>query len=131
MGVRLLAMTCGWLTGPTAGFLEGEDGQLRVPVPVFLVDHPRGAVLFDSGLHPDAGTDPSGRLGPAARVFLVELAPGEDVAGRLGALGVYRMVSPSSTRRAASISARWTRKVEEGKNSLPPQWSKCRCELTT
>ena len=88
MSVRLFAMTCGWLTGPTAGFLAGEEGSLRVPVPVFLVDHPRGAVVFDSGLHPDAGTDPAGRLGLAARVFRVELAPGEDVAGRLATLGI-------------------------------------------
>jgi len=88
MTVRLFAMTCGWLTGPMGGFLAGEEGSLRVPVPVFLVDHPRGKVLFDSGLHPDAGTDPGARLGMAARVFLVELAPGEDVAGRLAALDV-------------------------------------------
>jgi glyoxylase-like metal-dependent hydrolase (beta-lactamase superfamily II) len=88
MAVRLFAMTCGWLTGPTNMFLAGEEGRLRVPVPVFLVDHPRGTVLFDSGLHPDAGTDPGGRLGLAARVFLVELRPGEDVAARLEALEV-------------------------------------------
>ena len=88
MSVRLFAMTCGWLTGPMAGFLAGEEGSLRVPVPVFLVDHPRGAVVFDSGLHPAAGTDPAGRLGLAARVFHVELAPGEDVAGRLVTLGI-------------------------------------------
>jgi glyoxylase-like metal-dependent hydrolase (beta-lactamase superfamily II) len=88
MTMRLFALTCGWLTGPAGGFLAGEEGQLRVPVPVFLIDHPKGLVLFDSGLHPDAGTDPGGRLGLAARVFVVELAPGEDVAGRLAALEV-------------------------------------------
>jgi glyoxylase-like metal-dependent hydrolase (beta-lactamase superfamily II) len=87
--VRLLAFTCGWLTGPTGLFLAGESGELRVPVPVFLIDHPGGLVLFDSGLHPDAGRDPAGRLGAAAAaVFRVELAPGEDVAARLAALAV-------------------------------------------
>jgi len=86
--VRLHALTCGWLTGPTSGFLAGEPGRLRVPVPSFLIDHPRGAVLFDSGLHPATGIDPGGRLGAAARVFAVELRPGEDVAGRLTALGI-------------------------------------------
>jgi glyoxylase-like metal-dependent hydrolase (beta-lactamase superfamily II) len=79
-------MTCGWLTGPTAGFLEGEPGRLRVPVPCYLIDHPRGRVLFDSGLHPDAGRDPAARLGLAASVFAVEFAAGEDVAARLEAL---------------------------------------------
>ena len=88
MAVRLFAMTCGWLTGAAGGFLEGETGRLRVPVPSFLIDHPRGKVLFDSGLHPDAGRDPEGRLGAAASYFTVELGAGEDVAGRLGALDV-------------------------------------------
>jgi len=81
-------MTCGWVTGAAAGFLAGATGRLRVPVPSFLIDHPRGKVLFDSGLHPDAGRDPEGRLGKVTRYFTVELAPGEDVAGRLAALQI-------------------------------------------
>ena len=82
MAVRLFALTCGWLTGPAGGFLAGATGRLRVPVPAFLIDHPAGKVLFDSGLHPDAGRDPQTRLGPAAHVFEVELRDGEDVAAR-------------------------------------------------
>src|SRR5215468_7161552 len=39
------------------------------------------------------------------------------------------MVVPACTCRAASISGRCTRKVERGKNSLPPQWSKWKWEL--
>jgi N-acyl homoserine lactone hydrolase len=94
MAVRLFAMTCGWLTGPTGGFLAGEPGRLRVPVPCFLIEHPRGRVLFDSGMHPDAQTDPAGRLGGAATVFDVEFHAGEDVAARLAAL----QVDPASIR---------------------------------
>jgi N-acyl homoserine lactone hydrolase len=88
MSVRLLALTCGWLTGPTAGFLEGEPGRLRVPIPSFLVDHPGGLVLFDSGMHPDAGHDPDARLGLAAKVFDVHLSAAETVDARLAALGI-------------------------------------------
>jgi N-acyl homoserine lactone hydrolase len=88
MSVRLSAMTCGWLTGPMGGFLAGESGRLRVPVPCFLIDHPRGRVLFDSGLHPTTQTDPAGRLGPAASVFDVHFQAGEDVAARLMALQI-------------------------------------------
>jgi glyoxylase-like metal-dependent hydrolase (beta-lactamase superfamily II) len=86
--MRLFALTCGWLTGPVGNFLEGERGRLRVPVPCYLVDHPRGRVLFDSGMHPAAGVDAAARLGLAATVFTVELGAGEDVRGRLAALGV-------------------------------------------
>jgi glyoxylase-like metal-dependent hydrolase (beta-lactamase superfamily II) len=88
MSVRLFAMTCGWLTGALDGFLAGEPGRLRVPIPCFLIDHPKGRVLFDSGMHPQAQTDPVARLGLAARLFDVHFHPGEDVAGRLAALDV-------------------------------------------
>jgi N-acyl homoserine lactone hydrolase len=86
--MRLFALTCGWLTGPTGNFLAGEPGRLRVPVPCFLVDHPQGPVLFDSGLHPDTQRDPFARLGQAAHFFAVEFAAGEEVAARLAALGI-------------------------------------------
>ena len=86
--MRLFALTCGWLTGPTGNFLAGERGRLRVPVPSFLIDHPRGLVLFDSGLHPDVQRDPPARLGQAARFFDVEFRAGEDVVARLAALEV-------------------------------------------
>lgn len=88
MSIRLIAMTCGWLTGPTSGFLAGEPGRLRVPVPCYLIDHPQGTVLFDSGMHPDCQSDPTARLGLAASVFDVEFQPGEDAAARLRAFGV-------------------------------------------
>lgn len=86
--VRLYALTCGWLTGPLGGFLAGESGELRVPVPCFLIEHPKGAAVFDSGLHPQTRTDPDGRLGLKARIFGVDFRDGEDVAARLAAVGV-------------------------------------------
>ena len=88
MPVRLFAMTCGWLTGALGGFLVGEHGRLRVPVPCFLIEHPKGRVLFDSGLHPATQSDPSGRLGVAAQLFNVEFQPGEEIGARLAALDI-------------------------------------------
>ena len=84
--MRLHAFTCGWLTGPRGLFLQGEHGKLRVPVPVFLVDHPRGRVLFDTGLHPQLQHDPRGRLGDLADVFVPDYHRDEDVAARVRAL---------------------------------------------
>ena len=86
--MRLLALTCGWLTGDAGLFAAGATGRLRVPVPCFLIEHPQGLVLFDSGLHAEAATAPEARLGSAASLFAVELAPHEDVGARLAALGV-------------------------------------------
>jgi glyoxylase-like metal-dependent hydrolase (beta-lactamase superfamily II) len=76
------------LTGPLGNFLAGESGSIRVPVPCFLISHPDGSVLFDSGLHPDVQADPAARLGFLARVFVAEYHHGEDVAARLTTVGV-------------------------------------------
>jgi glyoxylase-like metal-dependent hydrolase (beta-lactamase superfamily II) len=76
------------VTGPLEGFLHGESGRLRVPVPCFLIDHPRGKVLFDSGLHVETRDDPGARLGWLAKVFDVEIGRGEDVAARLAHIDV-------------------------------------------
>lgn len=86
--MRLHALTCGWLDGPMGNFLAGEHGRLRVPVPCFLIEHPQGAVLFDSGLHPQTQRDPDGRLGVVAKVFGVEFTAGEEVSARLAGLGI-------------------------------------------
>jgi hypothetical protein len=63
MTVRLYAFTCGTVTGEFARLMEGGEGDITVPVPVFLIEHPKGSALFDTGLHPDCRHDPAGRLG--------------------------------------------------------------------
>lgn len=88
MTVSVRALTCGWLEGPLGLFLDGEHGKIRVPVPAFLIEHPRGRVLFDAGLHPDARRDPATRLGAGAGFYTVELGDDEHVGGRLAALEV-------------------------------------------
>ena len=83
MSVRLYAFTCGWVTLPLRMMLEGADGSLRVPVPSFLIDHPDGRVLFDSGLSLAAQADAEGYLGGAARFMQLDFGAGEDIATRL------------------------------------------------
>jgi N-acyl homoserine lactone hydrolase len=86
--MRLYAMTCGWLIGPLGNFLAGADGEIRVPVPCFLIEHPQGLAVFDTGLHPQTQRDAAGRLRGIAKIFRVEFQPGEEVSGRLRGLGV-------------------------------------------
>lgn len=79
--VRLHMFSTGTMTSALGGFLEGEEGDLTYPVPVFLIEHPDGLVAVDAGLHPDLARDPS-RLGPLGGVFRVHLpADGTGAAG--------------------------------------------------
>ena len=86
MTVRLYAMTCGWLTMPAPFLMEGESGTVKVPVPCYLIEHPDGLALFDSGLHVHTQEDPDGELGPLAQYFKIHFEPGEEVSARLAAM---------------------------------------------
>jgi N-acyl homoserine lactone hydrolase len=86
--MRIRALTCGWLRSSIGNFLEGEHGSIRVPVPCFLIEHPAGLVLFDSGMHPQTQNDAHGRLGAIADFYTVEFRPGEEVGARLRAIEI-------------------------------------------
>jgi N-acyl homoserine lactone hydrolase len=87
MGARLFAFTCGTVTGDFARLMEGGQGDVTVPVPVFLIEHPKGRVLFDTGLHPECRNDPVGRLGiGTAKLFRIGFRPGEEVSAQLEAI---------------------------------------------
>ena len=60
-----------------------------VPVSSFLVDHPRGRLLFDTGVHAQARLDPVARLGPErVKRLTVKSRPGDDVVSQLAGLGL-------------------------------------------
>ena len=87
MTIKLYAFTCGTVTGEFAHLMEGGEGDITVPVPVFLIEHPKGRALFDTGLHPDCQHEPAGRLGERlAGLFRIGFQPGEEVTARLQAI---------------------------------------------
>ena len=63
--------------------------RATVPVICFLIAHPSGHVLVDTGVHRQALTDPVGRLGEgrAAR-FNLRSAPSDEVVSQLALLGL-------------------------------------------
>ena len=88
MSVKLFAMTCGHLTGKLAYLMEGGEGEARLPVPSYLIEHPKGTAVFDTGMHPDCQRDPIARVGERIRgLFGFDYVPGEEVSGRLEAIG--------------------------------------------
>lgn len=69
------------MTSALAGFLEGEVGALTYPTPVFVIEHPAGLVVVDTGLHPELATT-TVRLRQCANLFDVHLP--SDGSGTVG-----------------------------------------------
>ncbi len=86
MTVTLRAFTTGWLTTDRAGLIEGGEGDARIPVLSYLVEHPKGRVVFDTGLHPEVRTAAEQRLGGLAHLFATELPEGTALDERAAAL---------------------------------------------
>jgi glyoxylase-like metal-dependent hydrolase (beta-lactamase superfamily II) len=87
MAVRIHPMVCGWLDVDARFILAKQPGRLSLPIPSFLIEHPKGRAVFDTGLHRDLQAGPS-RLGDLAKVFQVRFWAGEELGGRLRAYGV-------------------------------------------
>jgi len=88
MTARLHALTCGYLTGPMKLMIEGGEGSVTMPIPAYLIEHPKGRILFDTGIHPQLRVDPAGWLGERpARLFGFDgFGPADDIASRLRAV---------------------------------------------
>ncbi|HEY1258805.1 MAG TPA: N-acyl homoserine lactonase family protein [Stellaceae bacterium] len=88
MGLKLFAFTCGRLNGELGRLMEGGEGRAELPIPAYLIEHPKGRVLFDTGLHPDCQHDPAARVGERlAGLFSFDYQPGEEISARLQAIG--------------------------------------------
>lgn len=63
------------LTVDASTLMYGLSGALTIPMPSFLIEHPKGLVLFDTGIAPEAIDDP-------VAVYGQVLADGLGVSGR-------------------------------------------------
>ena len=81
--MKLFALSCGHLTGRMRDMMEGGEGDVLLPISTYLIEHPKGRVMFDSGLHTACQSDPAGRLGATARLFGFHYTAGEEVGARL------------------------------------------------
>ena len=89
--IRVYALCTGAIEIDRASMVSDLTPGQRWTVPVlsFLVDHPRGKLLFDTGVHCQARVDPAGRLGPErAKRLTVKSAEGDDVLPQLARLGL-------------------------------------------
>jgi N-acyl homoserine lactone hydrolase len=89
--MRLYALHCGGDMSDMAGFDPFDENvgtKVYNPYFLYVMTHPRGAVLFDSGVHPSAATDPESRLGPDAAAFRLELGADDHLEACLRRIGM-------------------------------------------
>jgi glyoxylase-like metal-dependent hydrolase (beta-lactamase superfamily II) len=87
MSIRVFAFSCGTMTGEFARMMSGGVGDITIPIPAFLIEHPKGRVVFDTGLHPDCQKDPTARLGEEmTNAYKIAFRPGEEISAQLEAV---------------------------------------------
>jgi len=69
--MKLYAFSCGLLRSRKNVYVPNMNKNeiIEAPMPVFLITHPRGNVLFDTGPHPDVFKDASARWGGIAKAM--------------------------------------------------------------
>jgi N-acyl homoserine lactone hydrolase len=69
--VRLYLMNCGFIRARKNIYVPsvGKDTYIDSPMPVFLITHPAGQVLFDTGPNPEVFADPERIWGGLAKAF--------------------------------------------------------------
>lgn len=86
--MKMYALDCGHLGARLKDMIEGEEGPVELPISSYLIEHPKGSVLFDTGMHPDLQTDPEAKVGRLVRIFQFDkYRPGDEVGARLQAIG--------------------------------------------
>ena len=85
MTAKLYAMTCGYLNGPFDSLMEGGEGRIDLPIPSFLIEHPKGRALFDTGMHPQLRTDAGSRISERlVKMFdFTKFGPKDDIKSKL------------------------------------------------
>jgi glyoxylase-like metal-dependent hydrolase (beta-lactamase superfamily II) len=81
--VRLIPLEVGRIDADLDELI-GSPGRRLLPVPAWLIEHPRGMVLFDTGLHPELRTSQD-RLRGLMQASTIDLPEGADLSARLAA----------------------------------------------
>jgi N-acyl homoserine lactone hydrolase len=89
--MRLYAFHCGGERADMSAFDPFDEKvgtKIEIPYFCYLITHPEGNVLFDTGGHPDLVRDPRGRLGAAADLYEITMREGDDIVSQLARIGV-------------------------------------------
>ena len=86
---RLWALDSATFTVDAGMLIHGGSGTVTIPMPAYLIEHPEGLLLFDTGLNPLAAEDPEALFGPMASLLGLSYTRDQGVDRQIEALG-YR-----------------------------------------
>jgi len=84
--MRVELLNLGWLTAPAGLWRQGDaepEWPPRLPVPAYLLETETERILVDTGLHPDAVANPSGRYGEGSSIGFFGLEQEEPLADQV------------------------------------------------
>jgi N-acyl homoserine lactone hydrolase len=89
-GPKLYVFSSGSLGGfPKAALQIGGQGNLDwVPVSFYVITHPRGNIIFDTGNNDKTITDAEGWWGPLAKGFGIKMTTDDAIPAQLGKIGL-------------------------------------------
>ena len=70
------------------GIFRSHTRQITLPVSSYLIDHPKGLVLVDTGWHTDVRANQKEHLGILSHFFRASLPPGPAIHEQLAVLGI-------------------------------------------
>lgn len=88
--MKLYFFECGTLESQKHFFTfgRGTGEPFTVPVPFFLIDHPKGKVLFDTGNALNVAADPEKHWGDVVRIYYPKMHPEQFVTHQLQHIGI-------------------------------------------
>src|SRR5436190_16852250 len=86
--MQLLGFTCGTVTMKKRAAIDEGVGMVTMPITAYLITHPRGNVLFDTGPHADLLDPASKRLGDLSKYMTLSFQPEDHILARLASAGV-------------------------------------------
>ena len=89
-GIRLYVFSSGSLGGfPKAALQIGGQGNIDwAPVGFYVIKHPKGNVIFDTGNNDKTITNPDGWWGPLAKGFGLKMTKDDAMAAQLAKIGL-------------------------------------------
>jgi glyoxylase-like metal-dependent hydrolase (beta-lactamase superfamily II) len=87
MTPKLFAFTCGWWKADLSFFIGGDAGErIRSPIPAYLIEHPKGLAVFDTGMA-ERYRIPGRARDSATKHAGLEFNERDDIAAHIRAIG--------------------------------------------